>query len=277
MKYDLVIAYRIYPGIAKVPPVYQNDKYNLSRLCLKSFKNSLSGLSFKIYVLLDNCPDEYENLFTDNFDKKNLEILKLNNYGNKKTFKKQLDILLSQKDSDIVYFAEDDYFYIEKMKNMIDLLKSGKADFVSPYEHPACYNDGHVINNSTIIFNNRKYITVQHACMTFMTTKKKLEENKRFFLIYPNWFASDFVLWGCMTLGFSYFKYLKLICHVKNISGSNLKVFGSMWFFAWYRFMLNRRNTLYMPTPTIATHMESNFLSPGINWNEHFNDKDDSK
>lgn len=56
MNYDLVVAYRVYPGIAKIPPVYANDKLKLVELCFKSFVLSLADLKVKIYVLLDGCP-----------------------------------------------------------------------------------------------------------------------------------------------------------------------------------------------------------------------------
>ena len=47
---DLAIAYRIYPGISKIPPIYSDDKFKLSELCLRSFKQSLGGLRVKIWA-----------------------------------------------------------------------------------------------------------------------------------------------------------------------------------------------------------------------------------
>ena len=224
MKYDLVVAYRIYPGISKVPPVYPNDKLKLAKFCLESFKKSLDGLKVKVYALMDNCPKEYEDLFLEYFDANDIEFVRLPGVGNKATFKKQIEILSNQNDSEVVYFAEDDYFYIDGLKNMVDFIKSGEADFISPYEHPSCYNDGHIIGNSVKVFDNRRYITVQHACVTFMTTKGNLINNTKMFLIYPNWFASDFVMWGTTTLGMTYFKYIKLLLDPKNYTLDNLKV-----------------------------------------------------
>lgn len=270
MKYDLVIAYRIYPGLSKIPPVFPNDKYKLSKLCLESFKKSLEGLNFKICALLDTCPEEYTALFKEIFNKDNLEIINLDNQGNKKTFKKQIEILINQNDSEIVYFAEDDYFYIKNISNMIKLLKSGKADFVTPYEHPGCYSSDHIIKNNVEIIDNQKYITVQHACLTFMTTKNNLIKNKRYLQIFSDWFGSDFVVWGCITLGSDYFKYIKLLSKASNYNTENIKVFGSMLFFAFHRFIFNIKYKLLMPVDTLATHMENEQLSPNINWEEYF-------
>ena len=43
-KYDLTVAYRIYPKISRSPAIYRNDKFKLSEFCLKSFKDSLGIL-----------------------------------------------------------------------------------------------------------------------------------------------------------------------------------------------------------------------------------------
>ena len=45
--------------------------------------------------------------------------------GNRGTFGLQLDILLKQADSEMVYFAEDDYFYLPgQFFRMLDFLKA---------------------------------------------------------------------------------------------------------------------------------------------------------
>lgn len=271
-KYDLVVAYRIYPKISKIPPAFPADKYKLAELCLDSFKKSIEGLKVKIYVLLDNCPKEYEKLFLDRFPIGDIELMNVN-LGNKGSFKKQIEILSSQNESEIVYFAEDDYFYIDNIKEMVELIKSGSADFVTPYEHPSCYSDGHVVEKQTISFGKRKYISAQHTCLTFMTSKSTLKKNKRYLKIFSDWFGSDFVVWGCVTLGNKYFRYIKLLTDPKKYTLENIKVFGVMFVFAIHRFIFNKKYRLYMPVNTIATHMERNFLSPNIDWNSYFETK----
>jgi hypothetical protein len=272
-RYDLAVAYRIYSGVSKIPPVYPNDKYKLADFCLSSFKKSLGNLKVKMYVLLDGCPPEYEKMFENYFEKSDLEIIRCPNIGNKKTFKKQIDILLQQGDAEYIYFAEDDYFYIDSLVEVWNFIRTGRADFVSPYEHPSCYTDGHVIQNAVTLFGKRRYTTVQHACLTFMTTKANLRKNKRLFLIYPNWFASDFVVWSSITLGFRYFVNLHFLYRPKGNLWENIKVYGTMLFFAWNRFIVNKKYRLYMPIGTIATHLESRFLSPLINWDDYFQNK----
>ena len=273
MPYDLVIAYRIYPRISKVPPAYPHDKFKLSKLCLESLATALVGLKVKMYVLLDGCPAEYAQLFRTTCPAIDLELLELPTIGNKQTFKKQIEILSEQNDAEVVYFAEDDYFYIKPLKNMVDFVRRGKANFVTPYEHPVCYTTKHVIDNHLSLFEGQRYATVQHACLTFMTSKKTLLANQKFLRIFSDWFGSDFVVWGCITLGSRFFLYLRLLVHPRNYTLESLKVYGSMWYFAWYRFIINRKFKLYMPINTFATHMEQNFLSPGVDWSTVFNNK----
>src|SRR5438552_10118247 len=142
-QYDLAVAYRVYPVVSKpargLP--FGDDKYILSEVCLKSFKESLGTLRAKIWVLLDSCPNEYEALFRRYADPDDLVIVRLDKVGNRATFAKQIDILVEQGDADVVYFAEDDYFYLPgQFREMLDFLTAhDDVDFVSPHDHPDCY------------------------------------------------------------------------------------------------------------------------------------------
>jgi hypothetical protein len=64
--YDLVIAYRIYPKVAKPAQglPFSQDKLMLAEICLRSFKEALGGLRVKLWALLDGCPNEYADLFS---------------------------------------------------------------------------------------------------------------------------------------------------------------------------------------------------------------------
>ena len=50
-------------------------------------------------------------LFLKYFDKQDLELIHLPKAGNRATFGQQIKILSEQTDSELVYFAEDDYFF----------------------------------------------------------------------------------------------------------------------------------------------------------------------
>ncbi len=95
-KYDIAVAYRIYPRVSKNPAMFPEDKLRLARLCLRSFRASLVSVRAKIFVLLDGCPSEFDAIFTESFDKTDLELIRLNGEGNRQTFLRQIEILLKQ-------------------------------------------------------------------------------------------------------------------------------------------------------------------------------------
>lgn len=87
MSYDLVIAYRVYPGIAKSPVFYPTDKRKLVELGLRSLRLALGeSLRVRFLALLDGCPAEYESLVRRYFDPHHTDIFHLNRIGNAGTF-----------------------------------------------------------------------------------------------------------------------------------------------------------------------------------------------
>ncbi|MFX1500547.1 MAG: glycosyltransferase family 2 protein, partial [Promethearchaeota archaeon] len=142
-------------------PFFFKDKYNLVKVCLNSFKSCLGSIKTKIWVLLDNCPPKYTLLFKKVFDEKNLKIIELNGIGNRRTFELQFDILVNQEDAELVYFAEDDYFYLPyNFKEMLNLIKKNKdIDIISPYDHPDYYiYDIHDYKKSIKVLGDRKWV-----------------------------------------------------------------------------------------------------------------------
>ncbi len=269
-KFDIAIAYRIYPKVSKVPPVFSDDKYKLSELCLKSLAGSLKGLSAKIWVLLDNCPDEYRGLFSNILGEHELEFIELPGVGNNATFRMQADILLGQDDADIVYFAEDDYFYLPgRFGDMVRLITDKGADFVTPYDHPDYYSlDIHKYQSRVIIDNGVHWRTVSTTCMTFMARKSALAKTKRTFLSYSKR-NDDASLWMSLTKKkiFNPGLYLKFLFS----DFSMFKIMAKSWYFGWMRNLFGKKWELWSPVPSIATHMDSKYLAPGINWPQHFN------
>ena len=269
-KYDIAIVYRIYPGVSKVPPVFSKDKYKLSELCLQSFRDALNGVSYKLYVLLDNCPPEYKELFLQYFPDTEMDLIELEPSGNAKTFGKQMDILLEQDYSDVVYFAEDDYFYLpDAFKIMLDFLNSSVApDFVTPFDHLDYYKlKLHQYEYETVEYRGRNWRTAATTCMTFMTTKKKLKETENIFRTYTknNYDAS---LWLSLTKIniFNPGYILKLLFSDKLY----VKIMAKMWFHSWKQLIFGKRYKLYAPKPSLSTHMDSVCLAPDIDWQKEF-------
>ena len=136
--YDLAVAYRIYPKMSTAPPpVFAEDKFKLAELCLKSFKDSLGGLRVKLWALLNNCPAEYEALFTKLWPAEDLVLVRFPGVAAGTTLYEQFRILAEQTDAEIVYFAEDDYFYLPgQFELAVDFQAKSRCRFCDSHDYP---------------------------------------------------------------------------------------------------------------------------------------------
>ena len=265
--FDLVVAYRIYPGISKVPAFYAHDKYKLSRMCLSSFRTSLGGLRTKVYAILDGCPPIYDELFKEVLQDCELEIIHTEKIGNLATFSLQIDLLTKQTDAEIVYFAEDDYFYLPNaLEDMVAFMRANKdVDFVTPYDHPDSYftssrHERHQLRP----YGDRYWRTASSTCLTFLTTRRTLVFTARMFRTYSAG-NMDCPIWLALT---------------QRSELANIRVHFSSWFrtrtwlksWRWgvQQILLNRRYLLWAPLPALGTHMESTCLAPLIDWESIF-------
>ncbi|MEI9991473.1 MAG: hypothetical protein WDM86_15695 [Rhizomicrobium sp.] len=272
--YDLAVAYRIYPGVSKIPPYHADNKYKMSELCLRSFKASLGTLKVKIWALLDGCPPEYEALFREIFADDTLEVLNLDKLGNLKTFSMQIDILAEQTDAELVYFAEDDYFYLPgALTKMVDFIRANKdADFVSPYDHPDAYDTAFKVERHFIRpFGDRYWRSAGFTCLTFLTTRATLIRTKGIFrtFCYKNW---DYSVWIALTRKLS-LADLRIYWHDIH----HLKIWVKTFMYGTPRLLFGRYHRLWMPLPSLSTHMESTRLAVLEDWPTHFADFERNK
>lgn len=268
-KYDLAIVYRIYPKVSKIPPIYSDDKYKLSELCLKSFSDSVRKIKPKIWVLLDNCPQEYFELFNKHLSGLDYELLDLPFTGNAGTFTKQAEILLNQTDSDLVFFAEDDYFYLDDaFEKMVRAFNHKQIDFLAPYDHDDSYHlKLHNYKNDIILAGNHHWRTTGSTTMTFMTSKDVLRQTWDIFSTYSknNYDAS---IWLSLT-GKSIknpFKFLDFLVNDKIMRNIYLKA----WYFGLFQILFGKKYRLFTPIKSLANHMDSLHLAPNIDWNAEF-------
>lgn len=266
MNIDVVIAYRIYPEVSKVPPIHSDNKFELSKLCLDSFKNSLDGINYKIFAILDNCPPEYKTLFENTFDKNDLEFFELGSTGNAGTFELQVKLLLEQNESEYIYFAEDDYLYLPgTFGEMLEIIDGNNGiDYVSPYDHPDYYNmDLHNYHSQIIDGKKRQWRTSATTCMTFLTKKSVISSNMDVFMSYTrgNYDAS---MWLSLTKE----KLLQPSFIFKSIFSNDLyrRIIFKGWFYCWKQLILGKKQILATPLPSIATHMDSKCLAPSVDW-----------
>lgn len=270
---DLAIAYRVYPGVSKTPAAFSNNKFRLAEMCLRSFQQALGGLRVKVWALLDACPKEYENLFREIFQNQTLEVLNLNKMGNEGTFGLQVDLLTSQREAEYVFFAEDDYFYFPgAMKSMLEFVRANPdADFVTPYDHPGSYELPSKLESHQVRpFAGRYWRTASSTCLTFLASKQTLARTEPLFRTYCRG-NMDCPIWLALT---------------RKHELANVRLFGhnSFWMKTWlktwlwgYRTILfDKRYHLWTPLPTLATHMESTGLAPGIDWRGIFQDYEEN-
>jgi hypothetical protein len=268
--FDLAVAYRIYPRVAKPAAglPFSEDKLRLSEICLRSFKDSLGGLRVKLWVLLDGCPPEYEDLFRKYFDAEDLVLVPLHGVGNQATFGKQIDVLLGQENSDLVYFAEDDYFYLpNQFHQMTDLLRAyPDAHFVAPYDHPDCYClEIHQHKKYMRVYGGHHWRTAASTCLTFLTRKEILWRKESIFRSYCRR-NDDCSVWLSLTKKslFNPVRPLRFAFREPHFA----KIIAKSWFYGWKQILLGEQMKLWVPVPGIATHLDANALSPAVEWRE---------
>ena len=264
-KYDIAIAYRIYPKISKVPPVYPDDKYKLSELCLASLVKSLGDLKVKWFVILDDCPPEYHAMFQKYLIDEDTDYIPTKVKNNGKTFGMQMDLLLNQNFSEKIYFAEDDYFYLnDSFKELTDAIDEPGFDFISPYDHPSLYTSEYHNRKNFIKFTGKRHWrSCGSTTMTFLTTKKTLRKTESVFrtYIHKNY---DNSLWMTLTRENvnNPFRFIKLL----RKDSHTLKVFVKAWIYTPFRVIFGKKYSLFTPIPSMAQHLDNKCMALGIDW-----------
>jgi hypothetical protein len=266
--YDLAVAYRIYPKVSRLAQSLPlgEDKLRQAEICLRSFRDSLGTLRVKIWAILDGCPEEYRELFDRYFAREDLVFIDLPGVGNQATFSKQMDILLSQRDADLVYFAEDDYLYLpDQFPRMVTFLCDRQdADFATPYDHLDYYLlELHSEPEWLTVFEGQHWRTAASTCLTFLTRKRTLEDYEPVFRTYTRR-NDDCALWLSLTKRrvFNPFALLKFFARREFYRKSLLKA----WLFCWRQILFGKAAILWAPVPGIATHCCDGHLSPGFDW-----------
>src|SRR5882757_6226720 len=132
--YDVAATYRIYSKMSRnPPPVFTDNKFKLAELCFNSFKNSLAGLRVKVWVILNDCPPEYEAMVRRVWGPEDLEVVHFPGVTNGTTLNEAAIILWEQTDAETVYFSDDDYVYLPGgFQRAVDFLKqNADVDFVT--------------------------------------------------------------------------------------------------------------------------------------------------
>jgi len=270
--FDIAIAYRIYPGVSKQPFVHPDNKLKLTEVGIQTINQSLRGLKARFFILLDNCPEEYERMISSHLKSHQITFLKYNGIGNLSTFGKQIEILLSQTDSEVIMFAEDDYVYRRnELEKAVRLLRNNpEIEFVTPYDHL----DSYILPIHTkykyeiIAKEDLHWRTSASTCLTFLTTKETLRRTENVFRSYckGNWDSS---LWFALTK-FNVLNPASLFLIFQDIF--LFKTVLKSWIFNPGQILFGRKYKLLQSIPSIATHMEKISLAPSIDWVKVVND-----
>lgn len=262
--YDLAVAYRIYPkvsGPAKTLP-YSDNKLYQAELCLRSFKAGLGKLRTKMYVIFDNCPDSYQELFRRYFVTEDLVLMPVENVGSWGTILLQIDTLLRQNDARAVYFAEDDYLYKPKaLEQMLALLQGGRdVQFVTGFDHPDYYNlNFHDFAKEMQVHGGQHWHSAASTCHTFMTTKAALQRYRAVFGASKHR-VQDASQWISITKQRIFNpRYVgRAIVNHDYIS----RIMVKAWLFCWKQILFGPPAKLWAPVPSLCLHLDAVHPAP---------------
>ena len=144
-------------------PIYQEDKFRLNELCLKSFINAFSDVKPEVTFLLDKCDEAYLNLLKIVPFKYTVEEANLGING---TMLLAYDI--ASELEDYVVFQECDYLY-HRVIGKTYLAAMKELGIVSPYDHPNFYHlrKYHREECRIKIVDNHHFRTAERNTMTW--------------------------------------------------------------------------------------------------------------
>jgi hypothetical protein len=272
--YDLAVVYRICPVMSRSAPViFGGDKLLLSKVALESFKASLGRLRVKLWVLLDNCPPEYSELFTSLWDASDLVLEHHPGIGNRGTLLRQFQILCEQEDAELIYLAEDDYLYLPTtFEEIVSLLRERpEVDFVTPYYHSdyltlsVQHHQQHILQRA-----ERSWKTVKTTTGTFATRRTLFRKTHWVFrtLLQKVLFAeqSDVGVWLALTK-YDIFNPASWITWPFKSRFFAWSLF-SAWWTCWRQILFGARYRLWVADPSLCTHLAEGLMPSSHDWNK---------
>lgn len=229
----VIVFYRIYPQPNQKSPIFKDDKFRLTQICLDSFTTAFKSIKPYVVFLLDSCPPSYHQLIqSQTLDH---EIVLLNRAGRLYSFLAQLELAQQLPSDTLVYFAEDDYYYLpDAGPELIQALNH--YDSVSLLT-PLTQNRLVIINNQ-VSTSQRHWQRYRATCMTFGTHANLVKNQLKLFTRHGSW---DHPLWSTLhdygyTLGAP---IQSLAAHL--VEGQLPK--GIDWESYWGRYKRNLRST----------------------------------
>jgi len=145
----------------------------------------------------------------------------------------------------------------------VKFLQEEQVDFVSPYDHLDYYElDLHSQKNFIKLHNDKHWRTAASTCLTFLTTKTKLGKTQDVFRSFTKG-NRDSSLWISLTKQ-KLFNPLVILDYYRH--GQIYGIILLAWHFCWRQILFGKRRNLWVPIPSIATHMERDHLAPTFTW-----------
>lgn len=163
-------------------PIYQEDKFKLNKMCLRSFVQAYRDVNPKVIFLLDHCGQEYTEMVNTvcPFEKK----LIYTDLGINGTALKAYE-LAKDADDDIILFQECDYIYRPHSGRLMNMAIK-QLGLVSPYDHLNFYIDRNLHSEMAKIklVDGYHFRTTERNTMTFGVTKEVLLKGYDIFYKY---------------------------------------------------------------------------------------------
>jgi hypothetical protein len=154
---------------------------------------------------------------------------------------------------------------------MLEAYIANNFDFASAYDHPDYYNlKLHDYPFEKFQSKDENWRTSGSTCMTFLTTKANLSQSMNVFETYTR-NNYDSSLWLSLTKKKVNQPLFILKCLFTNIYYS--KIILKAWLYCTKHLITGKAYKLWSPIPSLATHMDSAHLAPGIDWYTEFKTK----
>ncbi len=275
--YDVAAAYKIYYKMSKnPPPIFPDNKFKLAELCFQSFKNSLTGLRVKLWVILNDCPPEYEAMIQRVWGVEDLTIIKFPGVGNMITTTEQVRHLTAQTAAELVCLSDDDYFYRPgQFHRAVDFLRQNlDVDFVTLHDHPDGYNtDLHKLPIQTRVLADQNWCSCLSTCHTYLTRRSVMIEIQGMYWDMLKQFKDvgghDLPFWMALTKKrvFNPFKFVRWVLTRRWFWAVSMVM---AWYYCGRQVLFGRRYSLWVARPSLATHMDAKLLAHGIDWQKEF-------
>lgn len=266
MKYDLAIAHRVCPILARTASHFTN-KFEMVKATTISLANALKGIKVKLVVIFDGCPLEYERLFHQTFGEGNMPNVDYSHVvtqsiGNSATYARQLEILsTATSEAQFLYFSEDDYIYQgSAFGAMMDFLHEEGVDFVTPLDHPDGYQRDRegALAGLVRVTNMCHWREVSSTCCTFMLKSLTMPRAFKSLTYYANG-GSDYIMGLLLTKKGVFSPRAVIGGAVQYAIGKPRNWMSCIPLSAWLklgpRLFFSPRFHLWSPMPTLAVHL----------------------